>query len=105
MPLDITEDERRAAQLLVPLPSMDDAQQQSHVDTVLQVHKHAQALTNALAVKQQLATAQSSKQAEIMAMIDKIPTDKEALFAYKVDWDKVVQANVRATSVFFVLWY
>jgi RNA-binding protein 25 len=98
VPLDITEEERRAAQMLFPISSMDD-DQQTRVDPVSQIHKHAQALTDALATKQQNANAQSSKQAEVMAMIDKIPTDKEGLFAYRVDWDKVAQYNVSSIAV------
>lgn len=33
--------------------------------------------------------SQEEKKKNIKALIEKIPTDKDALFEYQVDWDKV----------------
>ncbi len=33
--------------------------------------------------------SQEEKKKNIKALIEKIPTDKDALFDYQVDWDKV----------------
>jgi ABC-type transporter Mla subunit MlaD len=98
VPLDITDEERTAAQMLHPFS-------EGYEDPFTAAQHQARALSDALAMKQQQLQQLQQQQAqastgakENKALIDQIPSDRESLFAFPIDWDKVAAYNVRYST-------
>ena len=97
VPLDITEEERRQAAKYMHHNESNDVSMTATTsvgDAFTQAQRQAQALTASLskdktASNTSTATDEDQLKEKLKQLVDKIPTDKEKLFAYEIDWNAI----------------